>query len=254
MRLILSRPRDDPLTNCTSSNSPLLELANYHILARIFFYVPHEATIPPNMVFALFGGFVAIVEGLNGVGVGFISNPSSSPSKQEIGSHLTIASLALQIVNIMTCYTLAIIFHWRCSKTKTAGAAITAPLLALYASMAMILTRSVFRLVQNSGDVALDIYDYPALEKLTPLRRYEWYFYVFEAAPMLVSSIVWNVWHPRRYLPENPCLHLDRDGVTLVGRLDREEKRSVMQRTGNVLSFGMLFQAKKRAPEMLEEA
>lgn len=114
----------------------------------------------------------------------------------------------------------------------------------------MILIRSVFRLVEYSGDDALDIYNYPALEKLTPLRRYEWYFWVFEASPMLVSSIVWNVWHPRRYLPENPCLHLDRDGTTLVGHLDREEKRSLMQRTGNVLTFGMLFQTKKRAPVM----
>ncbi|RHZ67332.1 putative RTA1 domain protein [Aspergillus thermomutatus] len=47
---------------------PLLELANYHVLGRIFYYVPNLAPLPPGKVSAIFGSLMALVEALNAPG------------------------------------------------------------------------------------------------------------------------------------------------------------------------------------------
>lgn len=54
----------------------MLELANYHILGRIFYYIPHLSPLPPNRVLAIFGGLMALVEALNAIGVSLQANPS----------------------------------------------------------------------------------------------------------------------------------------------------------------------------------
>jgi hypothetical protein len=48
------------------------------------------------------------------------------------------------------------------------------------------------------------------------LLRYEWFFMVFEAAPMLISLMIWNIFHPGRYLPHLYRIYLARDGVTEI--------------------------------------
>ncbi|KAG9854047.1 putative RTA1 domain protein, partial [Aureobasidium melanogenum] len=93
---------------------PLLELANYHVLGRVLYYIPHCAPFPPHRIMSLFGALVAIVEALNGLGVAFTSNPSSSPSTQELGSRLTKASLAFQLAVITVCFILAGVFYRNC--------------------------------------------------------------------------------------------------------------------------------------------
>ncbi|GAW26147.1 putative rta1 domain protein [Rosellinia necatrix] len=50
----------------------------------------------------------------------------------------------------------------------------------------------------------------------SPIIRYEWYFYVFEAAIMLVNSVLINVRHPRRWLPQSTKVYLAKDGVSEI--------------------------------------
>lgn len=79
----------------------------------------------------------------------------------------------------------------------------------LYASTALLLVRTVFRTVEYFG------YDRAGgLAALPVLWRYEWFFYVFEAVLMLLNSVLWAVFHPRRYLPGSGRVYLERDGVT----------------------------------------
>ena len=63
---------------------------------------------------SLFGALVAVVEALNGLGVAFTSNPSSTQSTQELGSKLTKASLAFQLAVIVVCVMLAGLFYRKC--------------------------------------------------------------------------------------------------------------------------------------------
>ncbi|KAF3937255.1 hypothetical protein ABW19_dt0202155 [Dactylella cylindrospora] len=62
-------------------------------------------------------------------------------------------------------------------------------LIVLYFTLAMIVIRIVFRLVEFSAG----IYG-------TKLTTEEAYFYVLEALPMALASVAWNIFHPGRFL------------------------------------------------------
>lgn len=123
-------------------NSPLLELANYHILGRIFYYVPYLSPL-----LSTFGALMALVETLNALGVVLSSNPSSSLNQQKTGSHLTIAALGIQIGVILIFILLASVFHRRCAKANITihAKAVVNSLIALYISMLLILARCIYR-------------------------------------------------------------------------------------------------------------
>jgi hypothetical protein len=60
---------------------------------------------------------------------------------------------------------------------------------------------------------------------LSPLVRYEWFFYVFEASLMLSNQVLLNVRHPRKYLPKSTKTYLAKDGVTEVTGPGYDDKR-----------------------------
>lgn len=191
---------------------PLLELANYHILSRIFYYVPSESPIPPSRVLTIFGPIMMIVETLNSLGVAFTSNPTSSQA--QAGKILVLAAIGIQICLIITFFCFAGIFHWRCGRNGIRTKALPALPIVMYVSMFLIFIRSVYRMVEHAGNSDLNIYEIDALRSLSPLLRNEWYFFVFEGATMLANSLLWNVWHPSRYLPQTKNIFLAEDGVT----------------------------------------
>jgi hypothetical protein len=222
--------------------SPLLELANYHVLGRIFHYIPYLAPVPPGRVLALFGGLMGFVEFLNGLGVALAANPASSATQQHIGKYLIIAAISLQLIMIITFAILAGLFHRRCARSNILPRAVAAPLYTLYTSMALIFVRCLYRLVEHTGNTTVRLGDAEALRALSPLLREEWYFYVFEATLMLVNSVIWNVWNPGRYLRAN--VRLAEDGKTEVAMEEKVDPRSLLARVGNVLTFGVFFRDK----------
>jgi hypothetical protein len=224
--------------------SPLLELANYHVLGRIFHYIPYLAPVPPGRVLALFGGLMGFVEFLNGLGVALAANPASSATQQHLGKYLILAAISLQLIMIIAFAVLAGLFHRRCARANILprAAAAAAPLYTLYASMALIFVRCLYRLVEHTGNTTVRLGDGEALRALSPLLREEWYFYVFEAALMLVNSVIWNVWNPGRYLRAN--IRLAEDGRTEVEMEEKVDPRSLLARVGNVLTFGVFFRDK----------
>jgi magnesium-transporting ATPase (P-type) len=188
----------------------LAELANYHIIGRILYYVPYFAPIHPGRTLTTFGLLSGIVEALNGIGVAWTANLAVKRSMRDVGQALLKASLLLQIVVIALFIVLAVVFHRRCARTAAHGSRVQAPLLTLYISTALILTRCIFRTVEYFSISS----SYSDLSKVSPILRYEWFFYVFEASLMLANSVLWNVRHPRRYLPEKYNTYLTQDGIT----------------------------------------
>lgn len=228
-----------------SLRRPLLELANYHVLGQILYYVPHLAPLPPGRVLSTFGGLMALVETLNALGVALNSNPSSSSSQQDMGSHMTTAALAIQLGVILIFIVLAAIFHRRCAKANVYASAVVTPLTTLYVSMTLILIRCIYRLLEHSGNTAVDLDDPEALKNLSPLLRYEYFFYIFEATLMLLNSVLWNVWNPGRFLPRDRRVHLAEDGKTQVTKLDSADHRSMLAKVGHVLTFAVFFGKKE---------
>lgn len=230
---------------------PLLELSNYHVLGRIFYYIPHCAPLPASSVLRIFGGLMAIVEVLNGVGASLAANPSASPSTQTLGSHLIMAVLVIQLLVITIFVGLAATFHMRCKKASVQSQAVNTLLATLYTSMTLIFIRCVYRLAEHTGNTKVDVTSIEALKQLNPLLRHEVYFYVFEATFMLLNSVLWNVWNAGRLLPANPHIYLAQDGIEAMVEV-APDTRSFLQKAINVWTFGMLY-AKKSPVVRFEE-
>ncbi|PQE07902.1 RTA1 domain-containing protein [Rutstroemia sp. NJR-2017a WRK4] len=230
---------------------PLLELANYKILGRLFYYIPYYAPVPPGKVMRIFGGLMILVETLNSLGISLASNPSSSQTQQHLGNHLILAALSIQLIVIIIFLLLAAIFHTHCTKSKPHFKAISTTICTLYISMALIFIRCIYRLVEHLGDTTVDIHNSTSLGNLSPILRYEWFFYVFEAMLMLMNSVVWNIWHPGRYLPRSYHVYLAKDGVTEVEMGEEVDGRSGLEKVGAVLTLGVLF-GKKEGSQMVE--
>ncbi|ETS80027.1 hypothetical protein PFICI_07556 [Pestalotiopsis fici W106-1] len=231
---------------------PLLELANYHILGRTFYYVPYIAPLPPGRVLATFGGLMAVVETLNALGVALSANAASTETVQTLGANMTVAALSIQFFVILTFYCMAGMFHWRCIKAGLHTTAIRTILDTLYASMFLILARCIYRMVEHTtGSTNIDLDNIEVLQRLSPVLRYEVFFYIFEATFMLFNSILWNIWHPGRFLPREHHIYLAQDGSEVQGQEDMDD-RPLIVKTANVLTFGLLFRRKRNVLQIPE--
>ena len=155
------------------------------------------------------------VEVFNGIGVAFSSNPAGN--EQGVGRVLVLLSLAIQICVIASFVVITGIFWRRCAKAGIHNQAVPKLLLVLYLSMAFIFIRCIYRLVEHVGNTAIDLSDPQELATLSPLERYEWFFYVFEGATMLANSLLWNVFNPGRFLPRTINTWIGEDGTEVGG-------------------------------------
>ncbi|KAI3395251.1 hypothetical protein diail_1604 [Diaporthe ilicicola] len=227
---------------------PLLELANYHLLGRVFYYVPHAAPLAPSRVTSFLGGLMAVIEGLNAVGVSFSSNAKAKETTKKAGHDLVLVALLLQVFIILVFAFLSISFHRRCIKSRfpVQAKAVTATLTTLYMSMMLIFVRCVYRLVENAtGTTSVDLRNIEALRKLSPVLRYELYFYIFEASLMLVNSVLWSIRHPGPYLPHDHHIYLTEDGNEVGGDKNARHRRSLLLVIANTLLFGLLSRDRK---------
>ena len=227
-----------------TKQSPLLELANYHILGRLFYYVPSHAPIPASNVLRTFGGLMVIVELLNALGASLAVNASASAAQQTTGGNLIIAAISLQLLVILIFIYLAGTFHRRCARAHLGSSSVRTLLLVLYSSMTLIFLRCIYRLVEHVGPTKKDISDIEALRRLSPLFRYEVFFYVFEATLMLMNSALWNVWNPGRLLPKDYHVYLSADGAECVGE-KAVDTRPMWAKVAHLLTFGVLFRRDK---------
>ncbi|KAI4834390.1 putative RTA1 domain protein [Aureobasidium sp. EXF-8845] len=172
---------------------------------------------------SLFGAIVAIVEALNGLGVAFTSNLSSTQSIQELGSKLTKASLAVQLAVIVVCVVLTCLFFCNCAKRSIRSRKIEVPLVVLCSSMFLIFIRCIYRLIEHMGN---------------------WFFYVFEFTTILVNYAIWNIRHPGRYLPRLRNMYLSPDGSEVAAE-EESDTRPLLAQGASILTFGVFFRKQK---------
>ena len=153
-----------------------------------------------------------LVEVMNALGVSYIANVNVSESRNKLGHTLMKISLILQLIVITLFVLLAGIFQRRSSRGGIKTKRVSAPLLTLYTSTFLILVRCIYRTIEHFAFSGTRAGADP--DTFSPLVRYEWYFYVFEASVMLVNSVLWNLRHPRRSLPERSSTYLAQDGST----------------------------------------
>ncbi|TLD17161.1 uncharacterized protein PgNI_02488 [Pyricularia grisea] len=210
------------------TTAPILELANFHLLGRILYFIPYLSPIHPGRVLSTFLFCSCIVEILNALGVmqsivGTVIENSRTPEKAADyvaqGHALMKASLILQLSFAVIFVCLAGSVHQRCLKRGIRNRKVTIPLATLYTSMGFITARTVFRTVEHfafedlTGSVSEAgwLAHYPP-----PVVLYEWYFYVFEATFMFLAIAVFNLFHPGQFLPSNNKIYLAQDGQTEI--------------------------------------
>ena len=99
-------------------------------------------------------------------------------------------------------------------------------ILTLYASSALIGARTIFRTVEYFIVSDLNFYEIDDPSTISPLLRYEVYFWIFESSFMIVNTFLLNVRHPMQVLPRNTKIYLATDGVTEVegpGYIDKRK-------------------------------
>ena len=178
-------------------------------------------------MFVTFCSVTFIIELLTATGVAFLSNRSLPLKDLQRGDSMTKASLFLQIFVFGLFAILGGLFHRCCYTGSIDSPRVSRPLFALWTSFVLITARTIYRLVEHFNT---PLGPYPSdPSSLNPAVRYEWSFYVFDASLMLLNSVLWNIWHPRRYLPESPERYLAQDGKTEVKGPGWKDTRSLTE-------------------------
>jgi hypothetical protein len=145
-----------------------------------------------------------------------------------IGKALLKTTLVLQLAVMVLFVSVAARWQWNCSRggkllyTANGGAGrnIKRVLITLYCSYALITSRTIYRTMEYFEFASFTA---PAPgasfepSSLSPVIRYKWFFWVFEATLMLCNSVMWNVWHPARDLPRSDRTYLAGDGTKREG-------------------------------------
>jgi hypothetical protein len=163
-------------------------------------------------------------------------NSSSTPSEIAAGKALLKAALIAQLFVLTLFVAVAGRFHYNCSKAGMLATAsdnrrrILAVLVTLYISSTLIGTRTIYRTVEYFATAAIpapqtgEAYN---VNSISPIIRYEWFFYVFEVTLMFSNTMMLNFRHPGKYLPRTITTYLGEDGVEREG-CKFKDTRSVM--------------------------
>ncbi|KAF6812553.1 RTA1 domain-containing protein [Colletotrichum sojae] len=233
---------------------PLLELANYHILGRVLYYVPYCSPIHPGRVLSTFAFFSGIVEALNGWGASYSANQSLSEREMQTGHVLIKTSLLLQIFVIACFIVLTAAFQRRCARLgMERHRGVWGPLLTLYVSVVLILARTVFRIVEYFGVADMRWGAETRAADVSPAIRYEWFFYVFEASLMLANVTMFNARHPRRFLPQKYTVYLAEDGATEVDGPGWKDPRPFWLTVVDPFDLGGVFRGRDRGQDRFWE-
>ncbi|KEF53084.1 uncharacterized protein A1O9_10992 [Exophiala aquamarina CBS 119918] len=173
----------------------------YMTLARmVYFFHPSRMIfrMPAAIISAVFVFFDLAAFVIQLIG-GSMAGPGDSPEDQRRAVNIYMAGIGFQQLVIVFFVGLCIVFQFQMAKLEThPGNSSTYrvrtkwfPLLcALYIALSMITVRIVYRLVEFSGGI----------NQGNALTAKEIYFYVLEAAPMLIALSSFALFHPARFM------------------------------------------------------
>jgi hypothetical protein len=184
-------------------------------------------------------GVSVIVETFTANGAAQSANLENKPNAITVGHILLKVALILQLVVIVFFLWVAARFHYNCVKSgliapgKTARRRVVPILLSLYLSSIFIGTRTIYRTVEYMGISSLpskpaDWVGYD-VSTMSPMLRYEWFFYFFEATLMLCNTAMLNFRHPGKYLPEDVTIYLTPEGEEIKGQGWKDNRNLFMK-------------------------
>lgn len=126
-----------------------------------------------------------------------MAGPGASPESQRKGLNLYMGGIGVQEGFIVLFLCLVVRFHHTQLRASRMGnlaahqqAGWRSMTWALYTSLLAITIRIVYRLIEFSA----------GLGESNPLPKNEPLLYVLEATPMFLAILVWNIFHPGRFI------------------------------------------------------
>lgn len=194
-------------------------MTNYQILSRLLYYVPYHSPIHPGRMLTTLAGLSTIVETLNGNGVSYSANIKLSTSKQNMGLAFLHGALIAQLVVLVAFVSLTGYLHYRCKTLGPYPKNVKDVLITLYISSALIGIRAIYRTVEYYSISSFRINPHqPFMDpsSVSPIIRYEAFFWVFETLLMLTNSFLLNFRNPMAVLPIDSRIYLTEDGTSEI--------------------------------------
>jgi hypothetical protein len=183
---------------------PIYAAVNYFVLGRLLHYIPYLSPLHPGRVVTTLVALDTLVEIISASGASRVAN-YKDPNQQKLGTALIRTALIMLTLLYFAFIYLQIFFHRRCIRHKVDSPKLRGTMYVLYVSCALVQIRNAYRIVDSF------------LGKKGYTQRHEWCLFVFEATPMLLNSILFNVFHPAFFLPNNNKVYLAKDGSERTG-------------------------------------
>ncbi|KAK1749922.1 hypothetical protein QBC47DRAFT_395229 [Echria macrotheca] len=207
---------------------PLMQLANFQILGRVFYWVPYFAPMHPARMLLTLGSICAVIELLTVMGIAFLSNRDLPEVDLQRGDYMTKGSLVVQLATIGIFYALLGVFHRCCYLAYlTRNQGLVRLLTLLYTTTALLLGRTIYRMAELFGSPPNPLSS--SGDTLPPAVRYEALFYIFDALLLLLFALAWLFWHPRLYLPITSKRYLAQDAKTELAGPGWADSRSLTE-------------------------
>lgn len=144
---------------------------------------------------------------------------ANTQDEVDLGQTIIIVGLAIQIIFFGVFLVAAYIFHTRINRDPTAKSLNSTinwrrMLHVLYVTSVLILIRSIFRVVEY------------VMGRDGELQSKEAYIYIFDATLMFFVVLIFNIFHPSRFMKPTPKNRLNSSGSSTNIQLGMYEQRA----------------------------
>ncbi|CAF0950372.1 unnamed protein product [Adineta steineri] len=183
--------------------APIFLVASlYVMLGRIIRFVGHRSLIPAKRIALIFITGDVITFLVQIFGAIMLLNKSNA-SNVNLGKNILLVGLIIQIGVFFFFTICAIHFHVTVNKSGQHNGGNWRQLIkALYVACVFVLLRSLFRVIEFSESVT------------GYLQTTEWTFYVFDALLIFLTTTIFTIYHPGKYLAQNSIQPVNDANIT----------------------------------------
>jgi len=144
----------------------------------------------------------ALVESLTAAGGARMATAGEDNDRLKSGATIVAAASIMQIFVELFFIFMVAKTHRRVIRSKQLTSDLRIICITLYGTATLVLARSIYRTVEKFS-IMNAIGSERCEGTCATVLRHEWYFFVFEGAPMILYSLWLNLFHPGRYLPKD---------------------------------------------------
>ncbi|MCJ1475745.1 hypothetical protein MMC13_004409 [Lambiella insularis] len=169
----------------------LLSISIYQILSILIGHFGQETSpLPKTWVLTIFITSDVIATVTQIVGASLIGVAESRRKDPQVPNDVLLAGLAFQVFTFLIFLILFATFLWRAKKMLSKRSDMRVFLIVVVVATLLVYLRTCFRLAETSQNT----FGY--------LSSHEAFFGCLEFAPVVAALLLFNVWHPGRYLPK----------------------------------------------------